>query len=174
MSKRDDEQQKLVDLFHNRAELKKEFISLRQERVDLGERLEEQERIGKRAHDDLLSLEDLLASAESAFNAVVFYHLRGLWRTCNAQLSSFAEILRKQQQDRQRKKQIMKFNQDRERRLVEVNGEVVKVKAETDEYKAVIEALEIRLGEMSGIFSYFKRPVTSVPPCALWSSDTSS
>ena len=157
MSKREDEQQRLVDLFHNRAELKKEFISLRQEREDLGQRLEEQERVGQRAHDDLKALEELLAAPKTAFNAIVFYHLRGLWRACNGQLASFADILRKQQQDRQRKKQIMNFNQDRERRLVEVNEEVVRVKAETDEFKAVIEALEMRLAEMSGFFSYFKR-----------------
>ena len=157
MAKKEEEQQKLVDLFHNRAELKKEFITLRQERADLTERLEEQERIGKRAEAELVALEDLLGNPVAGQNALVFYHLRGLWKSCHAQLVNFGGILHKQQLDRQRKNQIMQFNQDRERRLSDVNAEVFKVKADTDDIKRVIEALEIRLNDLGGFWHYFKR-----------------
>lgn len=157
MSRRNQENQKLVDLFQNRVELKKEFATLRQERVDLSERLEEQERLGKRAEEELRQLEVLLAEPDSGFNVMVFFHLRGLWRTCREQLESFGDVLRKQQMDRQRKKQIMQFNQDREKRLAVVNGEVVQVKSDTDELKQVIENLEIRLDNLGGFWNYFKR-----------------
>ena len=86
MAKQNEDQQKLVDLFRNRAELKKEFITLRQERADLTERLEEQVRIGKRAEAELFALEDLLGNPVASLNALVFYHLRGLWKICHAQL----------------------------------------------------------------------------------------
>ncbi len=149
--------EQLLKLYWNRVELKKDFSGLREERYQLQEQIKDREAQTRRTESQLEALEDLLVSPDGGYNAIVFYQLRALWRACSAQLKKFAAELKKQQEDRERKKEIMEFNQDRQQRLNQLNSEIDAVKAEAEEFKAGIAALESQLKSLKGFWNYFKR-----------------
>ena len=81
---------KLLHLYWNRAELKKEYSRLRKERYELLDQLKVQEGRNARLQQKLDGLEELLADRTAANRAVVFYQIRGVWKRCHARLAKFA------------------------------------------------------------------------------------
>lgn len=152
-----DEQERLLKLYWNRAELKKELASLDDERYQLGDRLKQQAAATQRVKDELESLETLLGNPEQGFGALAHYQLRGLWRACHLQLSQFATELRRQQEDRERKRELVQFHEERQARL-EV---AVQRLAEAQEALATQEHAEAdlrsRLAASQGFWHYFRR-----------------
>ena len=69
--------EKLLNLYWNRAELKKEFADMRKLRFKLEDRIKHQEGATARLQQKLDYLEDLLLDPEWASNVVVFYQFRG-------------------------------------------------------------------------------------------------
>ncbi|MBT8135854.1 MAG: hypothetical protein KJO54_02445 [Gammaproteobacteria bacterium] len=151
------EEDRLLNLFWNRAELKKEFSNLRDDRDHLIERLQEQEKQTERERKRMRDMEKLLANPDSGYRAIVYFQLRALWGKCHRQLEKFCDQLKKQQQDRERKRQIMEFNQERQKRLQEINGRIVSTKAEADDMKNVIAGFERQRDNLRGFWNYFKR-----------------
>ncbi len=151
----DDE--RLLDLFWNRADLKKQYSALRDKLDAAGDEVKAQKKETQRVREEKRDLEGLLADMDTAFGAMVYYQLRGLWDSARLQLESFADELCNQQKDRERKKQIMEFNQERQKRLQAVSEQIVTNKAEADSAKATLHALEHQYDELSGIFSFFRR-----------------
>ena len=93
-NREEDEQDRLLLLFANRANLKKEFAGLREERYHLLDKLKQQEGATQRAKDQMTELEALLADPIAGFNAVVFYQLRNIWMTCHDEMELFAAELK--------------------------------------------------------------------------------
>ena len=91
------EDERLVQLFKNRAGLKKAYADLQDDIYDLKQRLKQQETAVGKAQEQTESLETLLGNPQSGYAALVFYQLRGLWRACNLQLAQFAGELERQQ-----------------------------------------------------------------------------
>lgn len=91
---------KLVDLFRNRTELKKEFASLRDEKYRLQDRIKEHRASIERVEQKLNHLESLLLDPEWVHNVVTFYQLRRLSAHCVSRLSRFAEQLKQQREKR--------------------------------------------------------------------------
>ena len=69
---------KLMDLYWNRAELKKEVAEMRKEQYRLNDRIKDQEGATARLQQKLDHLEGLLTDPEWAHNVVVYYRFRGL------------------------------------------------------------------------------------------------
>jgi hypothetical protein len=85
--------EKLLHLYWNRAELKKQFAGMRKEQYRLKDKIKQQEGASARLQQKLDHLEALLIDPEWAGNAVVFYQLRGLALHCQRKLSKFSEQL---------------------------------------------------------------------------------
>ena len=100
------EQDKLVDLFRNRAELKKEFAALRDEKYQLQDRIKQHIGATARVEQQLDHLENLLLDPNWVLNVAVFYQLRSLARACGEKLERFAEQL-KQQLEKQRNSEVL-------------------------------------------------------------------
>ena len=79
---------KLMDLYWNRAELKKEFADMRKEQYRLRDLVKEQEGRTARIQQQLDHLEGLLVDPDWAHNVVVYYQLRGLGRRAGTQAGS--------------------------------------------------------------------------------------
>jgi hypothetical protein len=112
---------KLVDLFRNRSELKKEFAALRDEKYRLEDRVKEHRASIERVQQKLNHLEALLLDPEWVHNVVTFYQLRRLAVHCEARLERFAEQLKQQREKRVRDKSLAGWKQEIEqkRRKVE-------------------------------------------------------
>jgi len=94
------EADKLVDLFRNRAELKKEFAALRNEKYELQDRVKHHQGATARVQQQLQHLESLLLDPDWMYNVVAFYQFRALSLHCQKQVIRFAEELKQQREKR--------------------------------------------------------------------------
>lgn len=118
------ENEKLLNLYWNRAELKKEFAELRNEKFRLQERLKEQRGATARIEQKLQHLENLLLDPEWVYNIVTFFQLRRLALAGQSRLAKFAEQL-KQQRERKLQDQLLhEWNAMRAAEAAEVEREI--------------------------------------------------
>lgn len=151
------EQERLLKLFWNRAELKKELSSLDDELHQLKDRLKQQEAANGRLQEQLEKLEELLGAPERGFDALVHFGLRGLWRACRAQLEQFQQELRRQQEERERRRQQEEFQADRGERLKIADQRLLEAVQQAETSAAAVTAAEARLRDLSGFWNYFRR-----------------
>ncbi len=152
-----EEQERLLKLYWNRAELKKELANLDDDLYQLGDKLKQQTAATQRARDELESLETLLGNPELGFGVLAHYQLRGLWRACYLQLAQFVSELKRQQEDRERKRQLVQFHEERKARL-ELAAERLAEANQTLEAELQAEgALKARLAASQGLWHYFRR-----------------
>jgi len=151
------EEQRLLKLYWNRAELKKERAALDDQLHQLRDRVKQQEAAIERGNEQLESLETLLGNPELAFGALVHFHLRALWRACHAQLEQFGSELRRQQEERERKRQLADFQQDRQARVQLAVERLTEASAALEQEQATLADHEARLRALTGFWNYFRR-----------------
>lgn len=152
-----DEDERLMQLFKNRAGLKKAHATLQDELYDMKERLKQQDGVTTRLQQQIEALELLLGNPEAGYGALVHFQLRGLWRACNVQLEQFAAELERQREERERRKQMFEFNQELKNRLAVADGRLAVAEdtaRQQDERKTEIEN---RLLRLRGFWNYFRR-----------------
>jgi predicted nuclease with TOPRIM domain len=149
--------ERLMNLFRNRVELKRAFLEQQSERDHLREQLRNQEASTRRAEERLEAMEQLLSKPEAGHSALVYFQLRSVWKASHEQLHSFAGQLFKQQEDRARRKQIMRFNQERDRRLSDLSDVIREARAQVDRRKADLDAARLRLDAATGFLRLFHR-----------------
>lgn len=158
---------KLLNLYWNRAELKKEFAGLRNEQYKLKDRIKQQEGATARLQQKLDHLEQLLIDPTWARNVVVFYQLRGLALRCQRKLSKFAEQLKQQREQRQHNSVLVDWNEQRTRQLKTVEGRI-ETQAETiRELEGQLQAERNRLAGMKGFFKILRRRTVNAALAAL-------
>lgn len=135
--------EKLLNLYWNRAELKKEFAELRAEKFRLQERLKEQAGATARVEQKLQHLENLLLDPEWVHNIVTFFQLRRLARSGRSKLAKFAEQLKQQREHKLQSRQLEAWTELRA-------AEIAAVELEIGEHRLRTQMLEDRLqGERS-------------------------
>jgi len=133
-----EETDKLVDLFRNRAELKKEFAALRNEKYQLQDRINERQGAVERVQQKLNHLEALLLDPEWVHNVVVFYQMRRLAAHCEAKVERFAEQLKQQREQRVHNRVLVSWNE-------KCKQSSEKVQARIDEHHMQVQMLEDQL-----------------------------
>lgn len=99
-----------MDLYWNRAELKKAYAEARNEQYRLKDRIKQHEGATARVQQKLDQIEELLIEPESAYNVIVYYLLRGLAIRCESKLALFAEQLKQQQEKKQYQRVMSNWN----------------------------------------------------------------
>lgn len=130
--------EKLLNLYWNRAELKKEFAELRSEKYRLQERVKEHEGATARVQQKLDHLENLLLDPEWVYNIVTFFQLRALNNQCKSKLAKFAEQLKQQREQRLQSQVLDEWNEQRA-------DEAAGVEREVGEQRMQVQTLEDRL-----------------------------
>ena len=110
-----EESEKLLELYWNRAELKKEFASMRDETFRLRDQIKEQDGSRARVQQKLEHLESLLVDPDWVHNVVVFYQLRALNMSCQRKLARFAEQLKQQREKREHSRLLEEWNEKKQR-----------------------------------------------------------
>jgi hypothetical protein len=151
------EQERLLKLFWNRAELKKELQALDDQLHNLRNKLKQQENANTRLQQQLEQLEILLGNPERGLDALVHFGLKALWRACREQLERFASDLKRDRQDVQRKQQLAEFQQDRAERLKVADERLRQTQEVADGESARLRQLEDRMAGLTGFWHYFKR-----------------
>jgi hypothetical protein len=151
------EDERLLQLYWNRAELKKELARLQKEKHGLQERLKKQEAATTRAEELLGELEQHLGDPEVAAHALAYFQLRALWRGGCERLHRFSQQLRQQQEDRERRRQQIEFDQSRQSKLADLDRALFEARSTVDLLEAQLKLARARLGLMRGFWNYFRR-----------------
>jgi len=151
------EQERLLKLFWNRAELKKELQDLDDQLHNLRNKLKQQENANSRLQQQLEQLEVLLGSPERGLDALVHFGLKALWRACREQLEKFAAELKRESQDAQRKKQLAEFQHDRAERLKVADDRLRQSQEVADAERERLRQLEARMARLTRFWHYFRR-----------------
>lgn len=151
------EQERLLKLFWNRAELKKELQGLDDQLHNLRNKLKQQENANNRLQQQLEQLEILLGNPERGFDALVHFGLKALWRACREQLDRFADELKRDRQDAQRKQQLAEFQQDRSERLKIADERLRQAQEVADSERERLRQREERMSQLRKFWHYFKR-----------------
>src|SRR5262249_15408057 len=105
-----DEEERVLALFRNRAELKKAYGELQEEIYRLKDRVKQREGAPQRVQEMLGALEAPLGIPESASPALVFYQLRRLWQSGREIIEQFIADLSRQQDERERRQHVAEHN----------------------------------------------------------------
>lgn len=151
------DEDRLLRLFWNRAELKREFAKLQRERERMVDQLRQQEGAMLRNQQRLDQLEGLLADPERAASAAVYFQLRGVWAYGRRRLVRVARDLTTRQQEREGQREAARFE---EHRLAALNAIEQRLQPLV-ERRAVLEgeltAVRARRFERAGFWNYFAR-----------------
>jgi hypothetical protein len=151
------EEERLMQLFQNRAGLKKAYADLKDEFHLLRDRLKQQEGATIRVQEQLDALGDLLGDPKTGFSALVFYQLRALWKLCHQQLSTFATDLTRQQEAREVAKHKAETDAAKNARLADVDQRLQTAAEEADLQRRHLAAAQTELGRLTAFWHYFKR-----------------
>jgi hypothetical protein len=151
------EDERLVALFRNRAELKKELGALDDERHRLLDRLKLQEGATMRVEEQFAALEQYLGRAEEGYKSLAYFQLKGLWRVAAKRLEKFAAELTRQQKDRERRQQLAEFDRVKRARVADVDRELVEARVLADQLQAEQKLGIQRMNELRGFWNYFRR-----------------
>jgi hypothetical protein len=152
-----EQDERLLQLYWNRAELKKELTRLQDERHKLFEQIRNHESAADRAREQLEVLEEYLGNPEIAVHALVYFQLRALWRTASSKLLRFAQQLQQQQADREQRRLLIEFDQGRRRQLADFDRRIQDERSRVDMLEAQLKLAEAKLGAMRGFWNYFRR-----------------
>ena len=150
------ESEKLLNLYWNRAELKKEFAELRNEKYRLQEQAKEHVGSIARLQQKLDHLENMLLDPEWVYNVVTFFQLRSLNLRCQAKLSKFAEELKQQREKRQHRQQVDNWNRHRAEEAAAVEQQICEQRLQVQLLEDRLQAERHRLATMSGFARLFR------------------
>jgi hypothetical protein len=151
------DEERLMQLFQNRAGLKKAYADLKDEFHLLRDKLKQQEGATIRVQEQLDALAALLADPTTGFSALVFYQLRGLWKTCHQQLSGFAAELIRTQEARETARHKADCDAARRSRLVDVDHRLQLAAGKADLQRQHLAAAQNELSRLTAIWHYFER-----------------
>jgi hypothetical protein len=151
------EDERLIALFHNRVELKRELNAIDDERHRLLDRLKLQEGATQRAEEQMSALESYLGRPEEAAKCIAYFQLRAVWRAASRRVETFANELARQQKDRERKQQLAEFERRQRSRVDAVEREIVDATLQRDQTLAEQKLAEQRYTSLRGFWNYFKR-----------------
>src|SRR5882757_2004183 len=151
------EEDRVLTLFRNRAELKKAYGELEDETYRLKDRIKQQEGATQRVQEMLNALETRLGLSDTGYPALVFYQLRRLWQSGRELIEQFVADLVRQQDERERRQHLAEHNrrQFSRRQAVEKQLRGAETGA-ADETNRVAE-LEAERARLTRFWHYFKR-----------------
>jgi hypothetical protein len=144
---------KLMELYWNRAELKKEFAGMRKEQFRLKDVIKEQEGSKARLQQKLDHLEGLLVDPQLAHNVIVFYQLRGLGRKCERKIAKFAEQLKQQREQKRHNSVLADWNAAVQDEAKRIKTQLLEKRDSVLHLEDQLQSEQRRLASMSG----FKR-----------------
>ncbi len=156
-----EESEKLLELYWNRAELKKEFANLREQTFQLGEQVKTEQGRTARFQQKYEHLENLLLDPEWVHNVVVYYQLKAFNQRCCNRVARFAEQLKQQREKRQHSRLMEAWNEKRRAEAQAVEAKLGELRMQMQMLEDHLQAERHRLSMMNGFVRFFrKRSVT--------------
>jgi len=148
--------EKLMDLYWNRAELKKAFAGMRQEKFELQDKIKTQKGVSARLQQKIGHLEELLTDPMWAHNVVVFYQLRGLGLQCEQKLAKFAEQLKQQREQKRHSSLMVDWNEQRKKEAQAIKLQLLEQRDASLQLEQRLQFEQRRLISMNGFTRLFR------------------
>lgn len=163
---RKQEDERLMKLYLNRVELKKEFSRLQDDNYRMQQQLKKSDALHGQTQGRFKQLEEFLGDPENASTGLVFYQLQAVWNKATSRVVELAQELNLQQLERERRLQLMDFNQKRQRKLAELERQILDAQSNVDAMDARLLLLQRKLESLNRFWHYFKRRelLTTVAP----------
>ncbi|MCH7898852.1 MAG: hypothetical protein IIC62_05845, partial [Proteobacteria bacterium] len=149
--------EKLLELYWSRAELKKEFAALRDEKFRLQEQITAKEGSAVRLQQKLEHLESLLLDPDWVYNVVVYYQLRAFNQRCTNKLARFAEQLKQQREQRQHSKVVGKWTDQRDEEAQGLQSQIGEQRMHLQMLEDQLLAERHRFSMMGGFARFLRR-----------------
>jgi hypothetical protein len=153
----DAEEHRVIELFRNRAELKKQYGGLQEETYRLKDLVKQQEAATQRVQDMLNELEARLSTNDTAYSTLAFYQLRRLWQSGRELIQQLVADLQRQQDERERKLHLAHHNRQQFARRQAAEGQVAAAHASSEQAAAQVAQLEGELAKLTRFWHYFRR-----------------
>ncbi|MEM7432581.1 MAG: hypothetical protein AAF351_11695 [Pseudomonadota bacterium] len=148
--------EKLLQLYWNRAELKKEFADLRSEKFRLQDRVQEEQATTARIQQKLDHLENLLLDPEWVYSIVTYYQLRGLYEKCGRKLARFAEQLKQNREKRKHSELLDDWHEQLAAEAAVVETQIGEQRLQVQLLEDRLQAERHRLATMNGFLKLFR------------------
>lgn len=155
--KREVDDERVLHLFRNRAELKKAYSGVQDELQRLRDRIKQQEGATARVQEMLQGLEARLSAPETAYPTLVFYQLRELWALGRTVLTQFAAELTEQQEERERRAFLADYNRRQFDRRQGIDANLRAAEGRAADARNVVVEIEQRMQNLRAFWHYFKR-----------------
>jgi chromosome segregation ATPase len=155
--KREVDDEKLLHLFRNRAELKKAYSGVQDELQRLRDRIKQQEGATARVQEMLQGLEARLSAPETAYPTLVFYQLRELWALGRTVLTQFTAELAEQQEERERRAFLADYNRRQFDRRQGIDANLRQAEGRASDARNAVTEVEQRMQSLRAFWHYFKR-----------------
>src|ERR1700733_13366497 len=147
---------RVLNLFHNRAELKRVSGELEDEIYRLKDRVKQQEGATQRVQEMLAALETRLGVSDTGYPALVFYQLRRLWQSGRELIELFVADLVRQQDERERRQHLAEHNRRQFSRRQAVEKQLRSAESAAAEEANRVAELETERARLVRFWHYFK------------------
>jgi hypothetical protein len=151
------EEDRVLTLFRNRAELKKSYGELQDKIYRLEDRIKQQEGATQRVQEMLNALETRLGTSDTGYPALVFYQLRRLWQTGRELIEQFVADLARQQDERERRQHLAEHNRRQFSRRQLVEKQLRSAESGAADAANQVAGLEAERARLTRFWHYFKR-----------------
>ncbi len=152
-----EEDDRVLELFRNRAELKKAYGGLQDETFRLKDLIKQQEGATQRVQEMLNTLEGRLGNTETAYAALVFYQLRRLWQSGRELITQLAADLTRQRDERERRAHLAQHNRTMFAKKQVAEQALAAAQVAHDEASARYARIETARAALTRFWHYFKR-----------------
>ena len=152
-----EQEDRVLTLFRNRAELKKAYGELEDEIYRLKDRIKQQEGATQRVQEMLNALETRLGVSDTGYPALVFYQLRRLWQSGRELIEQFVADLVRQQDERERRQHLAEHNRRQFSRRQGVEKQLRSAESAAAEAANRVAELEAERVRLTRFWHYFKR-----------------
>ena len=152
-----EEEDRVLTLFRNRAELKKAYGELEDEVYRLKDRIKQQEGATQRVQEMLNALETRLGLSDSGYPALVFYQLRRLWQSGRELIEQMVADLVRQQDERERRQHLAEHNRHQFSKRQAVENQLRGAESSAAETAQRVAELEAERARLTRFWHYFKR-----------------
>jgi archaellum component FlaC len=151
------EDTRVLNLFRNRAALKKSLGDSQDELHRLKDRVKLQEAATARVREQMEQLESRLAQPMTGLHALLHYQLRDLWAAGHAQIAALVRELAQQREDRERRQFLADLNRQLFERQQSARAACAQAEHGAADVRARIVALQGALGAAQSWWQYFTR-----------------
>lgn len=153
----DPEDERVLNLFQNRAQMKKSLGDAQDEVHRLKDRIKLQEAATARVREQLEQLETRLGAPLTGLQSLVHYQLRDLWLAGHAQIQRLLREQAQQREERERRQFMADLNRQLFERSQQARADCAQAEHLASEARARVVALQGQLSKSQRWWQYFRR-----------------